>query len=181
MLKMLWPYVLIATLAAAAGALIDHQFGVRRLSEEQAARANDAQRHANDLSAISRVALDAEQRAIAAHDTAASAVAAVDAQFTKERNDHEADNRNYRVALAAGTERLHVAVRNCSATSADGVSGASGAAGVVDGAPAYADIDAAVAERVFAVAGDDQNEIDKLKTLQGWACAIRPQTPGCSN
>ncbi|WP_080307930.1 lysis system i-spanin subunit Rz [Burkholderia pseudomallei] len=149
------------------------------VADEQAARALDAQRHAEALGTISRAALDAEQRAIAAHDAAASAVAAVDQRTTKERNEHEAESRSLRAALAAGTERLRVAVRHCTAAGGDGVPGASSAAGVGDGAAAYADVDAAVAERVFDVAGDDQREIDKLTALQGYVCAVRPETPGC--
>ncbi|WP_063533289.1 lysis system i-spanin subunit Rz [Burkholderia sp. MSMB1589WGS] len=173
------PYLLAALLGMAASAGVEHLIGARRLADEQAARALDAQRHAEALGAISRAALDAEQRAIAAHEAATSAVAAVDQRTMKERIDHEAENRSLRAALAAGTERLRVAVRNCTAADRDGLSGASSAAGVGDGAAAYADVDAAVAERVFGVAGDDQREIDKLTTLQGYVCAVRPETPGC--
>ncbi|KWZ53275.1 lysozyme [Burkholderia ubonensis] len=179
MLRIAIPYLLAALLGAAIGAGVERLVGARRLADEQAARAADAQRHAGDLTTISQAALAAEQRAIAAHDAAASRVAAVDAQLTKERNDHENENRSVRAALAAGTDRLRVAVRNCAAAGADGLPGAAGAAGVGDGAAAVADIDPAVAERVFAVAGDDQREIDKLKAMQGWACAVRPATPGC--
>ncbi len=156
----------------AAGAGVEHLIGAHRLADEQAARALDAQRHAEALGKISRAA-------IAAHDAAASAVAAVDQRTTKERNEHEAESRSLRAALAAGTERLRVAVRHCTAAGGDGVPGASSAAGVGDGAAAYADVDAAVAERVFGVAGDDQREIDKLTALQGYVCAVRPETPGC--
>ncbi|AOJ81157.1 lysozyme [Burkholderia savannae] len=173
------PYLLAALLGMAAGAGIEHLIGARRLADEQVARALDALRHAEALDAISQAALDAEQRAIAAHDAAASAVAAVDQRTTKERNEHEAESRSLRAALAAGTERLRVAVRNCTAAGRDGVPGDSSAAGVGNGAAAFADVDPAVAERVFAVAGDDQREIDKLTALQGYVCAIRPQSPGC--
>ncbi|MBO7884801.1 lysis system i-spanin subunit Rz [Burkholderia pseudomallei] len=173
------PYLLAALLGMAAGAGAEYLIGARRLADEQAARALDAQRHAEALGAISRAALDAERRAIAANDAAASAVAAVDQRTTKERNEHEAENHSLRAALAAGTERLRVAVRRCTAAGRDGMPGASGAAGVGDGAAAYADVDAAVAERVFGVVGDDQREIDKLTALQGYVCAIRPQSPGC--
>ncbi|MCS6455998.1 lysis system i-spanin subunit Rz [Burkholderia thailandensis] len=173
-------YLLAALLGMAAGACVDHLIGARRLADVHAARALDAQRRAEALDAISRAALDAEQRAIAAHDAAASAVAAVDQRTTKERNEHEAESRSLRAALAAGTERLRVAVRNCTAANRDGMSGASSAAGLGDGAAAYADVDPAVAERVFAVAGDDQREIDKLTALQGYVCAVRPETPGCA-
>lgn len=172
-------YLLAALLGMAAGAGIEHLISAHRLADEQAARALDAQRHAEALGTISRAALDAEQRAIAAHDAAASAVAAVDQRTTKERNEHEAESRSLRAALAAGTERLRVAVRHCTAAGGDGVPGASSATGVGDGVAAYADVDAAVAERVFGVAGDDQREIDKLTALQGYVCAVRPETPGC--
>lgn len=175
------PYLLAALLGMAAGVGVDHLIGARRLADERAARALDAQRHAEALGAISHAALDAEQRAMAAHDAAASAVAVVDQRTTKERIEHEAENRSLRAALAAGTERLRVAVRSCTAADRDGLSGASSAAGVGDGAAAYADVDPAVAERVFAVAGDDQREIDKLTALQGYVCAIRPQSPECQN
>ncbi|KVN92526.1 lysis system i-spanin subunit Rz [Burkholderia ubonensis] len=179
MLRIAIPYLLAALLGAAIGAGVERLVGARRLADEQAARAADAQRHAGDLTTISQAALAAEQRAIAAHDAAASRVAAVDAQLTKERNDHENENRSMRAALAAGTDRLRVAVRNCTAAGSDGLPGAAGTAGVGDGAAAFADVDPATAERVFAVAGDDQREIDKLKAMQGWACAVRPATPGC--
>ncbi|KVD71777.1 lysozyme [Burkholderia ubonensis] len=179
MLRIAISYLLAALLGAAIGAGVERLVGARRLADEQAARAADAQRHAGDLTTISQAALAAEQRAIAAHDAAASRVAAVDAQLTKERNDHENENRSMRAALAAGTDRLRVAVRNCTAAGSDGLPGAAGTAGVGDGAAAVADVDPATAERVFAVAGDDQREIDKLKAMQGWACAVRPATPGC--
>lgn len=174
-------YLLAALIGMATGAGVEHLISARRLADEQAARALDAQRHAEALSAISHAALDAEQRAIIAHDAAASAVAAADQRTTKERNEHEAENRSLRAALAVGTERLRVAVRHCTAADRDVVSGAASAAGVGDGAAAYADVDAAVAERVFGVAGDDQREIDKLTALQGYVCAIRPQSPECQN
>lgn len=44
---------------------------------------------------------------------------------------------------------------------------------------AYADLDAAVAERVSAVAAGAQREIKKLRALQGYMCAVRPQTVSC--
>ncbi|WP_034207223.1 lysis system i-spanin subunit Rz [Burkholderia cepacia] len=178
-LKLVWPYLLAALLGAAAGATAEHLIGARQLADEKAARARDAERHAGELTAVSKAALAAEQRAIAVHDAAASRVAAVDVQLTKERTDHETENRSYRAALAAGTDRVRVAVRNCTATSADGVPRTTGAAGVGNGAAAVADLDPAVAERAFAVAGDDQREIDKLKAVQEYVCAIRPSTLGC--
>jgi hypothetical protein len=146
---------------------------------EQATHAKDNEHHSNDLSTISKAALDAEQRAIDAHNKAEAAISAADAQITKEKGAHEADNRNYRTALAAGTERVRIAVTNCSTASGNDAAGAAGAAGVGDGAAAHADLDRAVAERVFRVAGDDDNEISKVKALQAYVCAIRPSTPDC--
>ncbi|MEX3556625.1 MAG: lysis system i-spanin subunit Rz [Burkholderia gladioli] len=171
MLKLIWPYLLVALIGAGLTFVGVTKIDAARFETEKAA-------HAADLSAVSKAALDAEQRAIAAHDAAASSIAAADAQLTKERQSHEAENRNYRTALAAGTERVRAAVSNCSA-GRDNVPDAASAAGVGDGTTAYADLDRAVAERVFRVAGDDDNEISKLKALQGYVCAIRPETVGC--
>jgi prophage endopeptidase len=181
MFKTLIPYLLVALLAASAGAGIDHLAAARTLADEQAVHAKDNEQHANDMLAISRAALDGEQRAIDAHNTAQSAIAAADVQITKEKETHEADNRNYRATLAAGTERVHVAVTGCSAASGNNMPRVSSSAGVGDGASAYADLDRAVAERVYRVAGDDQLEIDKLKAMQAYTCGVRPATPGCEN
>jgi prophage endopeptidase len=176
-----WRYLLAACLGAVLGAGLAHLNGTRRLAQEQAARAEDARRHANELMTLNQAALTSEQRTITARDAAATRVAAVDAQLTQERMNHEADNRNYRAGLATGAERLRVAVSACSGVR-DGMPdrGAAGAAGMGDDAAAYADLDRAVAERIFSVAGDDDAQIDKLKALQGYVCAIRADTPGCS-
>lgn len=179
MFKALIPYLIAALLGAAAGAEGVHLVASRRLAAEQAARAQDGAQHANDMLAVSRAALEGEQRAIDAHNVAQDALAAADAAITKEKDAHETDNRNYRAALAAGTERVRVAVRNCSSTGSGAESGSAGAGGMGDGAAAVADLDPAVAERVFGVAGDDQHEIDKVKALQAYVCAVRPRTPGC--
>ncbi|MFD1556048.1 lysis system i-spanin subunit Rz [Paraburkholderia silviterrae] len=179
MLKPILPYLIAALLGALAGAGCMHLVGSARLAAERAAHARDDEQHARDMLAVSRAALEGEQRAIDAHNVAQDALAAADAAITKEKDAHEADNRNYRSALAAGTERVRVAVRNCSATGSGDATGPSGAAGVGYGAAAVADLDPAVAERVFGVAGDDQREIDKVKVLQAYVCAVRPHTPGC--
>ncbi|WP_186102486.1 lysis system i-spanin subunit Rz [Burkholderia gladioli] len=173
--------LIFAALAAAAGAYGEHVRGSRDLAVERAGRAADGQRHAEQLLGLSRSALDAEQRAIDAHDTAAVAVAAADRKQTEERTRHENENRDYRAALREGAERLRVAVTSCIAAGGGGVDvpGAASAAGLGDGAAAYADIAPATAERVFAVAGDDESQIDKLRMLQAYVCKVRPDTPGC--
>ncbi|WDD92771.1 lysis system i-spanin subunit Rz [Burkholderia sp. FERM BP-3421] len=180
LLAPIWRYLLVACLGAALGAGLAHQSGARRLAQEQAARADDARRHASELNTLNQAALINEQRAVTARDAAAKQVATVDAQLTQERMTHELDNRNYRAGLDTGAERLRIAVSACS-TARDGVPGsrAAGAAGMGDDTAAYADLDRTVAERVFGVAGDDDEQIDKLRALQGYVCAIRADTPGC--
>lgn len=149
-----------------------------QLSQAHAEIAAVRAQHASDMKAISDAALDAERQASAKSLEAAQKIEAIDAKIMKERQTHETENRSYRAALAAGAERLRVAVANCSA-GASGLSDSAGAAGVGDDAAAYADIDAAVAERIFSVAADDQREIDKLRALQGYVCAVRPETADC--
>ncbi|WP_176079307.1 lysis system i-spanin subunit Rz [Paraburkholderia tropica] len=180
MLKTILPYLIAALIGAGIGFGAEHVRARSALAVEQAAHAKDNERHANDMLNVSRAALEGENRAIDAHNVAQAALAAADAELTKEKDAHEADNHHYRAALAAGTERVRVAVRNCTAANPGGVAGSAGAPGVGDGSAAVADLDPAVAERVFGVAGDDQHEIDKVKALQAYVCAVRPKTPGCS-
>ena len=168
----------VALGAASVHSLDANRYGAQ-LSVERAARAKDNEHHANELNAISKTVLDAEQRAIDAHQVAEGGIATADAQLTEERQVHETDNARYRAALAAGTQRLRVAVANCS-TSRERVPDASGAASMGNGATTYADLDRAIAERVFRIAGDDDNEISKVKALQAYVCAVRPSTYGCT-
>ncbi|WP_321902117.1 lysis system i-spanin subunit Rz [Paraburkholderia tropica] len=180
MLKTILPYLIAALIGAGIGFGAEHVRARGALTIEQAAHAKDNERHANDMLNVSRAALEGENRAIDAHNAVQAALAAADAAITKEKGAHETDNRNYRSALAAGTERVRVAVRNCTAADPGSIAGSPGTSGVGDGSAASADLDPAVAERVFRVAGDDQHEIDKVKALQAYVCAVRPKTPGCS-
>ncbi|MGT2474573.1 lysis system i-spanin subunit Rz [Paraburkholderia terrae] len=170
--------VLGIALGTAGVHALDANYYGAQLGVERAARANDNRRHADELNAISKAALDAERRVIDEHRVAERNISIADAQLTKERQAHEADNSRYRVALDAGTRRLRVAVTKCS-TGVDNLSGTTGTARVDDGTTTYADLDRAVAERVFRVAGDDDNEISKVKALQAYVCAVRPTTYGC--
>ncbi|WP_321866774.1 lysis system i-spanin subunit Rz [Paraburkholderia tropica] len=179
MLKTILPYLIAVLIGAGIGFGAEHVRAGAELAAEQAEHAKDNEQHANDMLNVSRAALEGEKRAIDAHNVAQAALAAADAAITKEKDAHEADNRNYRAALAAGTERVRVAVRNCTAADPGGLAGSAGSPGVGNGSAAVADLDPAVAERVFGVAGDDQHEIDKVKALQTYVCAIRPKTPGC--
>jgi hypothetical protein len=180
LLKLVGPYVLAAALGAVGAWWLASHIAAATLANEQAAHAKDNERHATDLAAMSRTALEAQQRAIAEHDAVAGRVADVDAQLTKERETHETDSARLRADLASGARRLRVAVANCASAGRNSVPGTAGAARVDDGATAFADLDPAVAQRVFGVAADDQREIDKLKALQGYVCAVRPATVGCT-
>ncbi|CBW74482.1 unnamed protein product [Mycetohabitans rhizoxinica HKI 454] len=171
-------WVLVFFAATLSGAALGLYY-CAQLAQAHAEAAVVRERHALELKAISNAVLAAERKASENRQAAAKRIEALDAQLTKERQAHETDSRRYRVALAAGTERLRVAVRNCS-TRDDDLSGIASTASVGDGATAYADLDAAVAERFFAVAADDQREIDKLRALQRYVCTVRPATAGCS-
>jgi hypothetical protein len=170
-------WVLVFFAAALSGAALGLCY-CAQLAQAHAEAAAVRERHALELKAISDAVLAAERKASENRQAAAEKIEVLDAQLTKERQAHEADSRRYRAALAAGTERLRVAVRNCS-TRGDDLSGTASTASVDDGAAAYADLDPAIAQRVFAVAADDQREIDKLRALQRYVCAVRPQTAGC--
>ncbi|RQQ56913.1 lysozyme [Burkholderia stagnalis] len=173
------PYLLAALIGAALAGGLTVTLGAKRLALEQAAHARDNQQHAQQMKAVSDAALAAEQQALAQRDAAAQRIETLNTRLTEEAEHHEDDNRRLRAALASGTERVRVAVTDC-ATGGRRVPGAAGAAGVGDGGAAVAELDRAVAQRVFGVAGDDQHEIDKLSALQGYVCAIRPQTPACA-
>ncbi|MFM0067266.1 lysozyme [Paraburkholderia aspalathi] len=183
LLRFAGPYVLAVLIGAIAGALIGARVsaltGARQLAQEQAAHARDSARYAQTMKALTDAALAAQRQAQAEHLAAARQIETLNAQLTRESEAHETENRQYRAALADGTERVRVAVARCTG-GGHRVPDAAGAARVDDGAPAWAELDRAVAQRVFAVAGDDQHEIDKLKALQGYVCAVRPQTPGCA-
>ncbi|QUO27050.1 lysis protein [Burkholderia cenocepacia] len=173
-------YVLVALIGATLGVVVDEHVCSRRLATVRAAHARNNARHAAELGAMSKAALDAEQRAIAAHDAAATRIAESDARLYREREAHESDSRAFRDQLATGAQRLRVAVRNCIADRGDRVSATASAAGMGDGTAAYADLDGTIAQRVFGVAERDQSEIDKLRALQDYVCAVRPATTVCT-
>jgi hypothetical protein len=170
-------WALVAAVAVLSGAAVNF-YCRAQLAQVHAEVLAVRERHALDLKAISDAALAAERKALKNSQAAAQRIEALDAHLTKERQVHEADSRRYRAALAAGTERLRVAVRNCS-TRGDDLSGTASTASVDDGAAVYANLDPAIAQRVFAVAADDQREIDKLRALQRYVCVVRPGTIGC--
>ena len=164
---------IVAALLSSAALYYRIQF-----ANAQRAAAELTAQHARDLQAISNAALSAEHELQIARTVAAQKIETLDSELTKMRQKREIENRNYRNALATGTERLRVAVKNCSAGGGN-LPGATSAASLGNDATAYADLDGKTAERIFAVAIDDQREIDKLRALQGYVCAVRPETAGC--
>ncbi|WP_331457896.1 lysis system i-spanin subunit Rz [Burkholderia sp. MSMB1552] len=177
-LRSIGPYLIAVAIGACLGGGLATTIGECRLAQEQAAHARDNQHHAQEIKAISDEALSAQQKALSERDAAAQRVEVLNTQLIKESERHEDENRRLRAALASGTERVRVAVAHCS-TSSNGLPKPTGSAGVDDGGTAVGELDPAVAQRVFGVTGEDQYEIDKLTALQGYVCAIRPDTPAC--
>lgn len=169
-------WILAAVAAALSGAAVSLYYRAE-LAHAHAETAAVRAQHALEIKALSDTALAAERQSLADRQAAAQKIESLDSELTKERQTHEADSRTYRAALATGTQRLRVAVANCSA-SARGMSNAASTASVDNGAAAYADLDPAIAQRIFEVAADDQREIDKLRALQGYVYAVRPETIG---
>lgn len=173
------PYLIAAVVGAALGTFTVKTHDNSVLAKEQAAHAKDNATNAQTLASISAAAATANAKALADHTVQEGKIATLDDQLTKEKTAHENDSRAYTTALAAGTQRLRIAVTSCSHSRSDGVPAPASSPGVDDDSASYADLDAATASRVFTVAGDDQREIDKLKALQGYVCAINPGLPAC--
>ncbi|RQU52939.1 lysis system i-spanin subunit Rz [Burkholderia cenocepacia] len=172
------PYILAALVGAILAVMGSSLVWGRRLALEQAVHAQDRVKHEQILKTLSERALQAQQSAMHAEQVAQSRVAQLDEQLTQEQHNHEADNRRYRSALASGAERVRVAIVRPG--NSDRLSRDSRPARLDDGAAPYADLDPTVARRIFKVAGDDQHEIDKLRALQAYVCAVRLKTVGCT-
>lgn len=158
-------------------ALDANHYGAQ-LDREKAMRARDNEQHANDLNVMSKAALDAEDRAIAAHDRAASEVAAADAQYLKEKEVHEADNARNRNAIADGTRRLRIAVTNFApvATGGDKAGGGASAGSLGYGAGGTADLSPAFGVALFGIADDaDGDARAKADYLQHYVCILEQQ------
>ncbi|QBQ98161.1 lysis system i-spanin subunit Rz [Paraburkholderia pallida] len=174
MLKTFLPYLLVALLAGSAGFGLEHLIERGELAAEKVAHSKDNERHANDLSLMSKAAFDAESRAIDAHAQAASDVAAIDAQLTKERLAHEADNAENRAAIADGTRRLRVAVSNFRAAGGDEADSGASAGSVGDGASGTAELSPAWGAALFGIFDDaDSDARAKADYLQQYVCALQ--------
>jgi hypothetical protein len=179
LLEKLFPYLVALVVGAGLGMWARGIEADRVLGAEQKAHAADVAKYEKQIGAMNAAAALADEKALADHRAQEGRIATLDDQLTKEKQAHENDARTYAAALAAGTQRLRVAVTHCSARR-DDVPAASPAASVDDGTPAYADLDPAVAGRVFRVADDDQQQIDKLRGLQAYVCSIAPGAPSCA-
>ena len=178
LLDKLFPYLIALIVGAGLGMWARGIDADRVLETEKAAHAADVAKYEKEINGITAAAALADEKALADHRAQEGRIATLDDELTKEKQAHEADNHSYTAALAAGTERVRVAVTSCTAR-ASNVPAAASAASVDDGPAAYADLDPAVAQRVFTVAGDDQREIDKLTDLQAYVCSIQPTLPAC--
>ncbi|ALP62835.1 lysis system i-spanin subunit Rz [Paraburkholderia caribensis] len=163
-------------LGIAVGAGGAYTYETRVLAIEQAAHAHDNEQHANDLNAISKAALDAEQRAIDAHTVAEAKIATLDDQLTKEKEDHEADNARNRAAIADGTRRLRVAVSSFHPAGGDRGDSSSGAGSVGDDASGTAELSPAFGVALFGIVDDaDGDARAKADYLQRYVCTLQQQ------
>jgi hypothetical protein len=182
------PYLITGLAACLLGIAIGaggtHEFDANhygaQLAAEKAAHSNDVALRENMLNAISKTALDAEQRAIDAHQIAEGRIATLDDQLTKEKQAHEADNTRNRLAIANGNRRLRIAVSNFHPASGDQAGTAATAGGVGDGASGTAELSRPFGLALFSIADDADADRAKVTYLQGYVCAIRPETDGCA-
>ena len=173
-LKLVWPYLLAAAIGGALGYEIESKILGAQLANEQAAHAHDNEQHANDLNAISKAALDAEQRAIDAHTVAEGKIAAMDQQLTQEKQAHEADNARNRAAIADGTRRLRIAVSNYRPAGSDQASPSAGSGSVGDGASGTAELSRPFGLALFSIVDDaDSDARAKAEYLQRYVCILQ--------
>jgi hypothetical protein len=173
-LKLAWPYLLAAAIGGALGYEIEAKILGAQLANERAARAHDDEQHANDLNAISKAALDAEQRAIDAHTVAEGKIAAMDQQLTQEKEAHEADNARNRAAIADGTRRLRIAVSNFRPASGNEAGTGPGAGSVGDGAGGTAELSRPFGLALFSIVDDADNDARaKAEYLQRYVCILQ--------
>lgn len=171
-MEKLFPYLIAFVIGMGLGVFARGTEDAKLLGIEKLA-------HAQDLQKVAAAAALADEKALTDQHAQEGQIATLDAQFTKEKQAHEADTRTYAAALAAGTQRMRIAVTGCTARGHD-VSAAPGAASVDDGPAAVADIAPATASGLVTYAGDDQRELDKLKALQAYVCSIRADLPACA-
>ena len=178
LIRLVAPYLMAILLGGVLGIAATATLFGRHLAFEKAAHERDNAQHVKEMKMISDSAFSAEMKAQEESDAAKRRLEVLDYQLTQEIKAHEIDDRHYRDAIVSGAERVRVAVTHCAARS-DYLPNTTGSADVGDGATAYANLNPTLARRLVEVARADQHEIDKLRALQGYVCAIRPDTEGC--
>jgi hypothetical protein len=163
-------------LGLVVGAGVERLLEAPQLASEKLAHAKDNEQYMRTLKTIADHDLEAQRKAMSEKALTQRKLEAMDAALTKERLARENIDRHYRNLISAGNERLYVRLRKDKPSPDDGASGTSG---MGHDAPTFADIDPATAQRIFEVAGVDEAEIEKLRALQGYICAIRPHTLNC--
>lgn len=179
-LKLVWPYLLVASIATACGWGVKANIDARELASEQSAHAKDNEQAANERNEISKAALRETERQIDAQHVAEGKITTLDQQLTVEKQAHETANAQYRVALADGSRRLRVAVTSCATAGSSQAGGNSGAGSMGDGSTETAELAPATASTLFGIVDDGDDEARKVTYLQGYVCAIRSDTPGCA-
>ncbi|AUT52368.1 lysozyme [Paraburkholderia caribensis] len=174
------PYLITGVAAGLLGIAIGaggaYTYESRALAIERAAHAHDDEQHANDLNAISKAALDAEQRAIDAHTVAEGMIATLDDQLTKEKEAHEADNARNRAAIADGSRRLRIAVSNFRPAGGGQADSSSGTGSVGDGTSGTAELSPAFGVALFGIVDDgDGDARAKADYLQRFVCVLQQQ------
>ncbi|WP_075583588.1 lysis system i-spanin subunit Rz [Caballeronia zhejiangensis] len=140
--------------------------------------AKEVAAHAQDLAAANDTTQRALQAAVAWKQKRDEDVAALDAKYTKERNDAKVENDALRAAVADGSLRLRFAVSSCTSGAGSGgnVSDAASAAGMDHGS-AWAELDGGATNKLFGITERGDREITKLRAAQDYirtVCVVQP-------
>ncbi|GJH00198.1 lysis system i-spanin subunit Rz [Paraburkholderia terrae] len=175
------PYLIAAAVGAAGAHYLDANHYGAELSAAQRDLAKETAAHAEDLKAVNDTAQRALQAAVAWKEKYERDVAALDAKYTKERNDAQVQMGALRAAVADGSLRLRFAVSSCTAASAgsgSGVSATGAAAGLDHGSAGTAELDGRATNQLFSITGRGDGEIMKLRAAQEYitkVCVVQPK------
>ncbi|MDR5771095.1 MULTISPECIES: lysis system i-spanin subunit Rz [unclassified Caballeronia] len=168
------PYLVVCVAGIAIGGAALHIFDSSQLAKEQAAHARDNEANVRTLATLSEGAAKAASAAIAAHNTAAARIAALDEQFHRERISHEADNAKNRAAIADGTRRLRIAIANASANHSGAANPSPAAGRMGDGARRYAELPPEIGRDLFAIVDDADGDARlKAEYLQHYVLMLQ--------
>lgn len=160
--------VLLALALAGAGFLTAWKWQDNRFTAQLATQASN---HQADLTAIANAGAAQARQAIELQQQAQAALAALDAQATKEKTNALAENEKLRAAVTAGYRRLRIA-GTCPAapSSTGGVPQASGGAGLGDAATV--ELSAAAGSTVFDIRAGAIADQAALKALQTYVANV---------